>query len=54
MTNNSFFVETSLLIVLSKVVYCVFSNLLIARLSKILSIVHSIDQIRLSLLDWTN
>ncbi len=51
MTNNDFFVESSLLIVLNEVVYCVLSNLLIVRLSKVLSIAHSIDQIRLSLLD---
>jgi hypothetical protein len=51
MTNNDFFVETSLLIVLNKVVYCVFSNLLIVRLSKVLLIIYLIDQICLSLLD---
>ncbi len=51
MASNNFFVKTSLLIVLNKVVYCVFSNLLIVRLSKILSIAYSINQIRLSSLD---
>ncbi len=51
MTNNNFFVETSLLIVLNKVIYCIFSNLLIARLSKVLSIAYSINQIRLFLLN---
>ncbi len=51
MTNNNFFIETSLLIVLSKVVYYDFSNLLIARLSKALLIAYLIDQIRLFLLD---
>jgi hypothetical protein len=51
MIDNDFFVETSLLIVLNKVVYCVFSNLLIARLSKVLLVVHLASQIRLSSLD---
>jgi hypothetical protein len=51
MTNNDFFIETSLLIVLNEVVYCVFSNLLIARLSKALLIAYIASQIYLSLLD---
>ena len=51
MTSDNFFVKTSLLIVLNEVVYCVLSNLLIARLSKVLLIAHSISQIRLSSLN---
>ena len=51
MANNDFFVKTSLLIVLNKVVYCVLLNLLIVRLSKVLLIAYLTSQIRLSLLD---
>jgi len=47
MISNNFFIETSLLIVLSEAIYCDFSNLLIARLSKVLLIVYLANQIRL-------
>jgi hypothetical protein len=50
MTNNNFFVETSLLIVLNEAIYCDLSNLLIVYLSKVLLIAYLVDQIRLSLL----
>jgi len=52
--NGDFFVETSLSIVPSEAACCDLSNLLIARLSKALSIAHPIGQIRLFSLGWAD